>query len=171
MTMPTFRPDEMLRADRSGLILAVKPIQGVNEYWDLFNDNLPEIGIAAAWVKLSNSGSGTLDLSRSHWALQIGERTFARMETSEILTHYYKRRHIRMYLISADRRAHKELENIAFHWVRLRPSGEAEGLVFFHIDASLAPLWARSATLQISNIRNAAGKGFDLNLSLAYATP
>ncbi len=161
----------MLRADRSGLTLAVKPIQGVNEYWDLFNDNLPEIGIAAAWVKLSNSGSGTLDLSKSEWTLQIGGRTLARMQTAKVLTEYYKRRHIRMYLVSADVKAQKELENISFHQVRLRPSGEAEGLVFFHIDPAFAPLWARNATLQVTDIRTSAGKRFDLSLSLSYATP
>lgn len=169
--VPVVAPAEMLRTDRSGLTLEVKPIQGVNEYWDLFNDNLPEIGIAAAWVKLSNSGSETLDLSESRWTLKIGERTLARMQTSKVLKEYYKRRHIRMYLVSADAKAQKELDNISFHQGRLRPSGESEGLVFFHIDPSSAPQWARNATLRISGIRPPAGKRFDLRLSLAYATP
>jgi len=171
LKIPAFKPDEMLRVDKSGLTLAIKPIEGVNEYWNLFNDNLPEIGIAAAWVEFRNAGDATLDLSKCKWSLQIGARTFDRMENSKVLSRYYKLRHIRMYLVSADRKAQQELENIAFHQGRLRPSGNAEGLIFFQIDPSLAPRWTQGATMQVGDVRTAAGKRFDLSLSLAYATP
>ncbi|HYK87854.1 MAG TPA: hypothetical protein VE398_03745 [Acidobacteriota bacterium] len=171
MTPLNFKPEEMLRANSSGLALAIKPIEGVNEYWDLFNDNLPEIGITAAWISLRNTSGDTLDLSCSKWNLQIGERRFARIGDSKVLDKYYKSRHIRMYQMSADLKARRDLETIVLHAGRLRASGKVEGLVFFQVDPSLASSWTRGSLLHISNIRGAGGKRIEVNLSLVYASP
>jgi hypothetical protein len=171
MTVPTFKPAEVLRADTTDMRLEVKPIVGVRSYWQLFDDNLPEIGIAAVWVALTNLSDGMIDFSRSKWLIQIGGRVYGRLDNSQVLDQYYKRRHIRMYTDYADRRARQKLARITFDLVSLRPSAQEDGLVFFRVNPASAPDWTRGAVLQIRNVRTAGRKSLDLNLPLAYAHP
>jgi hypothetical protein len=172
MKIPSFEQADMLRAGNYGLELAVKPIEGVHSYWQLFDDNLPEIGIAAAWVALKNSGSGTIDLKRAKWSIDVGGgRTFGRLDNAQVLDMYYKRRHIRMYSVYTDRKAQQNLERISLRTRMLKPSTEVTGLVFFSTDPASAPDWTRRAVLQIRNIRVTGKKPFELTLPLAYAHP
>jgi len=168
---PIFEDHEYTRGGNSGLSLAVKPIEGIKAYWELFDDNLPEIGIAAAWVIVKNTSNGTIDLTHSKWAVQIGGRKYARMQNAAVMSRYYKGRYIRMYTAEADGRARQDLERMTLHSGRLEPAMGAEGLVFFRIDPPPAARWTRGAILRINNIRIDDGKWIELNLPLAYASP
>jgi len=168
---PNFRAGEYLQADSHGLNLSVKPIEGINDYWKLFDDDLPAIGIAAVWVVVKNSSDGIIDLAPSSWSIQIGERNYARIENSAALSRYYKGRKTRIYALNAERRAWLDLERVTFHPGRMRQATEADGFVFFGIDPSLALLWTRGARLWIRDVRINNGKRFNLSLPLAYASP
>jgi hypothetical protein len=168
---PTFKEREYVRGGNSGLNLAVKPIEGIKAYWELFDDNLPEIGIAAVWVTAKNTSGQTIDLTRSKWTVHIGDRKMARLENAAVLNRYYKGRQIRMYTVEADQRARRDLERMTFHPGRLQPAMGAEGLIFFRIDPSPAAQWTRGAILQINHVRIDNGKWIELNLPLTYASP
>lgn len=167
----SFKADEFLRASNSGLNLSVKPIESIHAYWELFDDNLPEIGIAAVWVVVGNTSDATIDLTHSQWFVQLGERKYVRMENAALFSRYYRGRNVRMYTVNADKRARLDLERMTLHPGRLRQAMQADGFVFFGIDPSRAPQWTRGARLQIRGIRIENGKRIKLNLPLAYASP
>jgi hypothetical protein len=168
---PVFKDDEYIRARNSSLDLAVRPIEGLHAYWQLFDDNLPKIGIAAAWIVAKNTSHGTIDLTHSKWSVHIGGRKYPRMENAAVLSRYYKGQHIRIYTLEADGRARQDLEKITLHAGRLQPAMSAEGLAFFRIEPSPAAEWTRGAVLRISDIRIDDDRWIDLNLPLAYASP
>ena len=81
---PNFAAQELLHAGDAGVNLRVKPIEGIQSYWQLFNENLPEAGIGAIWVVLSNTQTEAIDLSKARWTLTFGHRDYARASASEI---------------------------------------------------------------------------------------
>ena len=168
---PTFNAKEYIRAESNDLQLAIKPIDDVGEYWKLFDDDLPSIGIAAVWVVLKNVGAREIDLTNARWVANADGRQFRSMNYSQVLDRYYKARKIRMYTVNADLKARQSLERIMVESRRLRPSTETDGFIFFRIEETPARDWTRKAILRISGIRGDNGKRFNLTVPLGYATP
>jgi len=166
---PRFKPDEMLRTSASGVELGVKPIQGRDSYWSLFNDNLPEAGIGAIWVAIKNVTDNEIDFSKVRWVLRRGTTDRLPLDGDQVFKLYYRARHIRMYGIETDRQAKRALDRIRFQPGLMPPSAVREGFLFFRVAPRSALDW--SGTLSADNIRFKDGRTSSLQVLLAYANP
>ncbi len=167
---PRYPADSLLKANKEELGLAVKPLEGVQTYWDYFEDDLPEIGIVAIWAVVRNEGDQSVDLAHAQWSIQIGPRKFERLDIPQVLNRYYKNRHIRIYSEHADSTARLRLERISLPRSELRPSKEVAGFIFFHIDPAQSQRWTQGASLRLRAGRE-QGKKIELLLPLSYARP
>jgi hypothetical protein len=168
---PSFSEAEYRSSNRDGLILSARPVVTAQEYWELFDDNLPEIGICAAWIRIRNNGQQDADLAGTTWSLLIGEVHYKLLKPSQVLERYYKGRHIRMYTVSADRQALRNLEALEFHGGQLNSREENEGFIFFQMPPTLANNWVSGATLASDGIRLANKTKISFRLPLTYANP
>src|SRR5512136_2224160 len=64
---PSFNLENLPAAGNHGVEIRAKVIDGINSYWELFDDYLPEIGIAALWVIVRNPGPSDIRLSKAKW--------------------------------------------------------------------------------------------------------
>jgi len=166
---PRFNPDEMLRTSVLGVELSVKPIQGRDSYWSLFDDNLPEAGIGAIWVAAKNVADGEIDFTKARWMLRRGSADQPALDGDQVFKLYYRARHIRMYGVETDRQAKLALERIRFQSGLIRPSMIQEGFLFFRVVPSSALDW--SGTLIVDNIRLKDARISSLQVQLTYANP
>jgi hypothetical protein len=171
LNAPLFGSEDLLHASNSGIDLAAKPIEGTASYWQLFDDNLPEIGIGAVWVVIHSNRDDAIDLTKAKWSIKIGELVHTPLSTSEILKLYYKGRKIRMYTLKADETARRNLDNLEFH-----PGGKSsslmhDGFVFFRIAPTQVPDWTRGGILRLEDIRLINGQKITIELPLSYANP
>jgi hypothetical protein len=150
--------------------LEARPVVGGEEYWDLFDDHLPEVGIAAVWINLRN-GRGEEIVPGARWSLRLADRRYRDMDSEALFPRYYARRGIRMYSINTDRRARSRFEELRFQPGGLAPSAERAGLLFFPIDPARASDWHSAATLLSPEIRTSEKKPLVLELPLRYAGP
>ena len=160
-----------MHAGNAGINLAVKPIEGTQSNWQLFNENLPEIGIGAVWIVLHNAQSEAIDLSKAKWSLEVGRQEYAPATASQMLKRYYKKRHIRMHTIKADETARRNLEGLALHLDRVGPSMDSSGFLFFQIEPTRAANWTRNGTLRLKSITLSQGRQITISLPLSYANP
>lgn len=168
---PQFKPDEMLCTSAPGVELGVKPIQGRDSYWSLFDDNLPEAGIGALWVSVKNVADVEIDFSKVKWVLRRGSTDQLALDGDQVFKLYYRARHIRMYAVETDRQARLAVERIRFQPGRIRPSMVREGFLFFRVVPSSALDWSGRGTLFADNIRLKDGRISSLQVRLAYANP
>jgi hypothetical protein len=168
---PEFKPDEMLCASGAGVEMGVKPIQGRDSYWSLFDDNLPEAGIAALWVSVRNVADGEIDFSKVKWVLRRGGTDQLALDGDHVFKLYYRARHVRMYGVETDRQARLAMERIRFQPGRIRPSMVREGFLFFRVVPSSALDWTGLGTLFADNIRLRDGRMSSLQVHLAHANP
>src|SRR5437867_5229316 len=99
---PDFRVEEFLRVNQDGIAVQVRPIENQENYWELFDDDLPRAGIACMWVRIQNSTNDLIDLSGLRFELRAGTKTFQELNTRAVLKQFYRGRHIRMYSLAAD---------------------------------------------------------------------
>jgi hypothetical protein len=168
--MPSFPSDEILRISREGVTLEARPVITREEYWELFDDYLPELGIAAVWVNVRNT-RGEEIIPGARWNLRIDGRRYRAMDSDALLPRYYKRRRIRMYSINTDRKARGRLETLRFHPGRIAAAADREGLLFFPIDPARASDWHTEATLASAEIVTSKKQRLVLELPLSYAHP
>ena len=143
-----------LRASRDGVTLGAHPIEGRESYWELFDDELPAIGIAAVWVRIENSRAEPIDLSDLRWTLQAGNETYSALNIDQVLERYYERRGIRFYSQNSDRKAREDLERVTLKGGLLAPSAVSQGFVFLDVDHSSGHgWWSRGARLYARGIR------------------
>jgi hypothetical protein len=147
VSRPTFR------ASRDGVTLGAHPIEGRESYWELFDDELPTIGIAALWVRIENSRAEPIDLSDLTWTLQAGSETFSGLSIDQVLERYYQRRGIRFYSLNSDRKAREDLERVTLKSGLLPPSAVCQGFVFLDVDHSSGHGWSRGTRLFARGIR------------------
>jgi hypothetical protein len=168
---PDIGPQEMRRAAIEGIDVGAKAIEAEDEYWQLFEDYLPSIGIVALWVEVHNTSAAAIDLRRSDWSLRIGDRSSAALSADQVFEQYYDGYHVRMYSIQADRKARLLMERAAWQQGRIPPSLRREGFLFFRIDPGMAAGWTRQAILLLRNLRLKPGVKTTLEIVLAHANP
>lgn len=171
VTPPQFQAADFFSAGRDGIEIRAKPIEGIDSYLELFDDNLPEIGIAAVWVIVRNVRAEEISLENARWNLRVGGDGASDLGVSQIFEAYYKRRGIRFYSQYMDERERADLQNLIFKGGRIPPSREQSGFVFFRIEPVLNAEWACTAVLGLRDIRISDHQKADLEVSLSYANP
>jgi hypothetical protein len=162
---PTFR------ASREGITLGAHVIEGRESYWELFDDELPLIGIAAMWVRIENSRAGPIDLSDLTWTLQSGSETFSGLSVDQVLERYYERRGVRFYSLNSDRKTREDLERVTLKGGLLPASAVNQGFVFLEVDQSSGHGWSRGARLFARGIRLESRQRIQFELSPVDAQP
>jgi hypothetical protein len=160
-----------LQANREGVIIGAHPIEGRENYWDLFDDELPQIGIAALWVRIENSRSEPVDLSDLSWTLEARGESFSNLSTDQVLDRYYDRRGIRFYSVNSDRKAREDLEKVMLKTGRLLPAAISQGFVFLDIDPAAGNEWSHGAKLFVRGIRLENRQKLEFELSPVDAHP
>lgn len=168
---PQFNPKEMLCINAPGVELSVKAIEGRDNYWSLFDDDLPQAGIGAIWVSVKNVSDSEIDLSKLKWVLRRGGTDEPALDGDQVFKLYYRARHIQMYGIETDRRAKLALEKIRFQAGRIRPRMVREGFLFFRVAPASAQDWVGNGILRAENVRLTEGRTSSLQVHFAYANP
>lgn len=151
-------------------MLRVRPIVGKQSYYELFDDNLPQVGIIAVWVTMENRSRQAAVVDPRHWYLKAADRRCASMSVNKLVDHYYNERGIRFYTVQADERARDRLAKLCLRREALAPGASAEGFVFFRIDSPAPPSWNLGATLMAAEIKLGGARRLDMQLPL-YAHP
>jgi hypothetical protein len=168
---PDMGPEDLRCAAIEGIDVRAKAIEREDEYWQLFEDYLPSIGIVALWIEVHNNGATAIDLRRSDWSLRIGDRSSAALSSDQVFEQYYDGYQVRMYSMQADRKARLRLERAAWQQGRIPPALRRDGFLFFRIDPGKAAGWTRQATLLLRNLRLRPGVKTTLEIVLAHANP
>ena len=84
-----------------GVTLEAHPVAGEDAYLELFDDNLPELGIAAIRVVVRNGRDAALSWEKAQWRLQTGSRKYASLNSDGVLRRYHKGRGIRFLTVHA----------------------------------------------------------------------
>src|SRR4026208_1396480 len=69
---PSFKAEEFFQGASEGLRVEVRSIDGTADYWDMFNENLPEAGIGVLWARVSNTRSEPVQFKELEWLLKVG---------------------------------------------------------------------------------------------------
>jgi len=144
---PSFTREQMVKADIGSITVSARAITGPNANWELFDDDLPHLGIAAVWISLWNGSTSEVNLSGLKWRLSVGSRRYNALEPEEVLKRYYKGKQIRLYGLNAHQQATRELQEVSFQQGRLPPSKASKGFLFFRIDPKMAGRWSRESSL------------------------
>jgi hypothetical protein len=159
------------QASREGVTLGAHAIEGRESYWELFDDELPLIGIAVLWIRVENSRTEPIDLSDLSWTLQTGSETFSGLSIDQVLERYYARRGVRFYSMNSDRKAREDLERVTLKGGLLAPSSVRQGFVFLEVDRSLGHGWSRGARLFARGIRLESRQRIQFEISPVDAQP
>lgn len=155
----------------SGLELRALSFSSIGDYWDLFDENLPELGIAAVWVSLANRTQEEKNLANARWELFIGGRRCPVLDTPGIFKRYYKGRGVRLVTERADASARHEFDKILLRSEAIEGGKEANGFLFFKIPPAAASTWSRGAILRLRNIHWPTGSIARMELPLSNAKP
>lgn len=165
----SFPPQDMLRANRGGVDLGVKPMVGEEDYIKLFDDFLPQVGIVALWIEVGNDGPEAIEIRPSNWRLCAGNRSFHVLKIPQVFDRYYQRRKIRMYSVATDLNARQELQQMSFEHGWIEPGRKRVGLLFFLIDPVLARSWEHGATLDLAGIHTVQGLNITIQIKISHA--
>ncbi len=156
---------------RGGVTLEAHPVAGEDAYLELFDDNLPELGIAAIRVVVRNGRDAALSWEKAQWRLQTGSRKYASLNSDGVLRRYHKGRGIRFLTVHAEQRVQERLQAVMFRPSRVGPAESRDGFVFFRTDTAPSAEWVKDARLILRGLRTADGKSLTFDLPLAYAHP
>src|SRR5438034_11704580 len=109
---PSFPFERCLNASREGVVVRAYPIEHYEDYWQVFEEDLPKIGLGALWVRIDNSRPGAIDLKDARWTLRKGERSFTSLDAKDVLKQFYSGQGIRMYSVAVHEKARKGLERL-----------------------------------------------------------
>lgn len=168
---PSFPQQELLRQNREGIDIAVKPVVGEDEYLQLFDENLPQSGIVALWVTVHNTRAAPIELHPTSWCLRVAGQSFPAMSISELFKRFYEANHVRMYSLETDRTARLNMDRLALQQGQIPPSVKREGFTFFRIDPSLISSWNSRASLWARDIRLNPHAVIALEIALSHARP
>lgn len=163
---PTFGVKEFVEAETEGIILRARVIVEKESYSDLFDDDLPRMGIIAAWISLENRSQQEATVDPEQWHLMVAGHRCPAMSPNDMLDRYYRERRIRMYTVRTDERVRDRLGKLSLQRGRLAPGVSAEGFVFFRIDGSPPPSWNLDAVLMARGIRLGGERKLDMQLPL-----
>jgi hypothetical protein len=168
---PSYPEQEMLHRSQEGIDLAVRPIEHEDEYWQLFDDNLPSIGIVALWLEARNQRDTAIELPLANWSLRIGGRSYPAISVDELFKRYYDGYRVRMYSIKADRSARRDMARVAFQPGRIEPSMKREGFLFFRINPEVGAAWNREASLLLHDVLPGSRSKTTIEIALSHANP
>src|SRR4030095_9800394 len=160
-----------LQASREGVTLGAHLIEGGENCWELFDDELPLIGIAALWVRIENSRAEPIDLSDLTWTLQTESETFSGLSVDQVLELYYERRGVRFYSLNSDRKTREDLERVTLKGGLLPASAVDQGFVFLEVDQFSGHGWSRGARLFARGIRLESRQRIQFEFSPVHAQP
>jgi hypothetical protein len=163
---PDFNVNEFAHTEAGGIVLRARAIVDQETYSDLFDDDLPRLGIIATWVSLENQSREEAAVDPGKWHLQIAGSRHPAMSSDDVVDLYYQERHIRIYAETADERARGRLEKLSLEPMQLAPGASAQGFVFFRIGAPPPPSWNLDATLMATGIKLGGGRKLDMHLPL-----
>lgn len=153
---------------RHGLHLRAAALRDRELNWEVFDENLPALGITAVWVELENRRSAPADLRRCEWRLRVAGREQRALSAREVMGAYYEGRRIRMYSPKGDTEVRARLEELILAGTVLAPGARRSGYLFFRVGRRAG---AGPAALRVRNVRLDARTGIDLELLLPYADP
>lgn len=168
---PSFKPEEFFHGAKDGLRLEVRPIEGTTDYWDMFDENLPEAGIGVLWARLSNNRSEPVHLKELEWLLRLGMKNFNDLNSQEVLDQFYKGTGKRMHTLAADESSRRNLERKMFKPGLLPPSQLLEGFVFLRIPKNSVTKWHQGGALIARGIRLDNGRKIQIEVPLAISPP
>ena len=168
---PSFTRDQIRHRSTGGIEIDALPIQKLEDYWELFDDYLPEIGLVAIWVELRNKSSADFDLSRINWELRRGTLRLPEASIADIFKQYYKRRHVRFYSIDSDQVSRDAMSRVLLNTGRLGRSESRKGLLIFKSMSPQPPDWSRDGVLVARGFQPEAEGHQTLELPLFHANP
>jgi len=168
---PTFKAEEFFHGAKDGLRLEVRPIEGTTDYWDMFDENLPEAGIGVLWARLSNTGLEPVHLKDIKWQLKLGIKNFNDLNSQEVLEQFYKGTGRRMHTLAADESSRRDLERKMFKPGLLPPSQMLEGFVFLRIPKNSVTNWYQGGALIARGIRLDNGRKIQIEVPLTISPP
>ncbi len=171
VAQPHFESGHAIVARSDIIDLKVTPVSGQAVYQQLFQENLPAIGIVVIWVSMRNDGSSVLDLAHSRWTYRRSGKEYRSLRISELFDRYYRARHIRAYTLNVDEKARLRAEKLLFSCSQLTPGMEHNGFIYFGIDPALGSSWADAGLISVQNIRETDGKKISIEVSLSDANP
>lgn len=170
-SIPEFEPSAWVSVEREGLHLRAVPLEGRDRYWEIFDENLPSLGIVALWVEIRNGRQTPVILADDRWRLRTPAGKSGSLDAGQVMERYYSQAGTRIYSTAAAADAQAKLDHL-----RLAPGDVAAGrsiagFLFFAVDPSEEAQWSRNATLIAPPIRCAGCRAATIELPLAYATP
>ena len=168
--IPPLKTDKFVSDTRDGVTVEAHALETLEEYWDTFDDNLPELGIVAVWVIVRNRQDSGVTLDGCEWRLRAGSRAYGSLGADALLKQYHKNRGIRALTVHAAMRAESRLESVMLGAARIAPEQSGEGFVFFRTVASPSGKWIKDCRLVVRGIRT-SGAALDFDMPLAYAHP
>jgi hypothetical protein len=168
---PNYEHAQFLTLNIGGIAVYAKPLISRQDYLDMFDDYLPEIGLVAAWVKVQNNRASDISLEKNKWVLQTGNRSARQLNAPAVLKRYYHERKIRMYTLRSYNRAREKIERLIIPDGKIPGSMKLEGFVIFQIDKSMQKNWNKGAVLSNKGIYLDVQKKAQFRLSLDYANP
>lgn len=164
---PVFKAEEFFEGAKEGLRLEIRPIEGTADYWDMFDEDLPEAGIGVLWARLSNTSSEPAHLKDLKWLLKMGMKNFNGLNSGEVLDQFYKGTGRRMRTLAADESARRALERKMFKPSLLPPSQMLEGFVFLRIPKNSVTNWYQNGTVMARGVRLQDGRKIQIEVSLS----
>jgi hypothetical protein len=171
VSFPGYETSRLSFSISEGIRIGVRPVISREEYQQLFDDYLPEIGLVAVWLEVKNNRPSTITMPRLKWKLQRGGTSLKQVDASSVLRCYYRRRKIRMYTINTDLRAKRNLESVMIAAGSISASGEKSGFAFFMQAQPISRDWMRHAVLVNRDIDLDDGRRVEIQLPLTYASP
>jgi hypothetical protein len=168
---PVFERAELRERAAEGLLLRARPIGERERSLELFDDDLPALGIAPMWVVIENGRPAAVDLRRAGWSLEVDGRRETALSSETLLDRFYANRKIRVYSLKADADARRALESLLFRPALLPPAGSASGFLFFKIDPTVRTTWARRGRLALRGVDLGEGRSLEVVVPLAHAAP
>lgn len=171
MQSPVYTREQMQHAARDGIEIAVRTIEGEDEYLDLFDNDLPGIGMVAVWVEVRNTRPDAIQLKPDLWSMRTGARRVPAMSVAEVYERYYEGRRVRMYAVRTDGAARSRMQQALLAEGRIPPSETRRGFLLFRIDPAAAPGWSGGAVLVARDILPDSGTATTIEISLSHADP
>jgi hypothetical protein len=167
--VPTFKDSELVRTSSGGVGLAARPVDARELNWELFDEHLPDAGLAPVWVAVHNGSAAPVDLSGARWTLRLGGRSLPALDRDAILKRFYKVRKIRMYTLQTHERARAELDRLMLGARTIPPGESSSGFLFLKVELSDAPTWSRG-DLTVRGLRS-GDRELELSLPLSHGRP
>jgi len=139
-------------------------------HWQLFEEDLPKIGLGALWVRIDNTREGAISVKDARWTLRKGGRFFASLGAKDVLKRFYSGQGIRMYSVAAHEKARKGLDGLVLKAGTIPPSGFLEGFLFFKTDPGNRR-WSTGAILSGRDIQLETRKEIEIELPISNANP